>query len=132
MAEAKKLLRDEIPKAKASIGYENEHTLNLLTVYAKTLYMDKGNISELMEASMVLEDAEKVARRVLGPAHPLTVEMGNDMKRVGERMDELAKLAIAHSKNPSSSAGRAVKTFSLDQLSGLIDKLAVDSPALNK
>ena len=94
MAEAKKLLRDEIPKAKASIGYENEHTLNLLTVYAKTLYMDKGNISELMEASMVLEDAEKVARRVLGPAHPLTVEMGNDMKRVGERMDELAKLAI--------------------------------------
>ena len=126
------LLRDEIPKAKASIGYENEHTLNLLTVYAKTLYMDKGNISELMEASMVLEDAEKVARRVLGPAHPLTVEMGNDMKRVGERMDELAALAIAHSKNPSSSAGRAVKTFSLDQLSGLIDKLAVDSPALKK
>ena len=101
-------------------------------VYAKTLYMDKGNISELMEASMVLEDAEKVARRVLGPAHPLTVEMGNDMKRVGERMDELAALAIAHSKNPSSSAGRAVKTFSLDQLSGLIDKLAMDSPALNK
>ena len=94
--------------------------------------MDKGNISELMEASMVLEDAEKVARRVLGPAHPLTVEMGNDMKRVGERMDELAKLAIAHSKNPSSSAGRAVKTFSLDQLSGLIDKLAMDSPALMK
>ena len=104
----------------------------VLTVYAKTLYMDKGNISELMEASMVLEDAEKVARRVLGPAHPLTVEMGNDMKRVGERMDELAALAIAHSKNPSSSAGRAVKTFSLDQLSGLIDKLAMDSPALKK
>jgi hypothetical protein len=59
-------------------------------------------------------------------------EMGNDMKRVGERMDEIAALAIAHSKNPSSSAGRGVKTFSLDQLSGLIDKLAMDSPALNK
>ena len=104
----------------------------MVAVYAKALYMDKGNISELMEASMVLEDAEKVARRVLGPAHPLTVEIGNDIKRVGERMNELAELAIAHSKNPSSSAGRAVKTFSLDQLSGLIDKLAMDSPALKK
>ena len=104
----------------------------MVAVYAKALYMDKGNISELMEASMVLEDAEKVARRVLGPAHPLTVEMGNDMKRVGERMDELGELAVAHFKNPSSSTGRGVKTFSLDQLSGLIDKLAVDSPALNK
>ena len=68
----------------------------------------------------------------IGPAHPLTAEMGNDMKRVGERMDELAKLAIAHFKDPSSSAGRAKQTFSMDQLSGLIDKLAKDSPALNK
>ena len=42
-------------------------------MYATALYGDPcATLADLREAVMTLEDAERIARRVLGGAHPLT------------------------------------------------------------
>ncbi len=44
--------------------------------YAATLYVDaSATLDDLREAVSTLEDTERVARRVLGGAHPLTVDI---------------------------------------------------------
>ena len=44
--------------------------------YARALYKDDGaTLDDLREAVTTLEDAGRIARRVLGGAHPLTVEI---------------------------------------------------------
>ena len=41
--------------------------------------MDEGaTLNELREAVTTLEDTERIARRVLGGAHPLTTGIGED------------------------------------------------------
>ena len=45
---------------------------NARKVYARALYGDPGaTLDELREAVTTLEDTERIARRVLGGAHPL-------------------------------------------------------------
>ena len=42
--------------------------------YAQTLYWDPGaTLDDLREALRTLEETERIARRVFGGAHPLTV-----------------------------------------------------------
>ena len=52
-----------------------EQNLGLLWCYAVALYQDPATLDDLHEAVTTLEDLERTARRVLGGAHPLTVEM---------------------------------------------------------
>ena len=43
------------------------------SVYAETLYIDPGaTLADLREAVTTLEETERMARRVLGGAHPIT------------------------------------------------------------
>ena len=43
------------------------------SIYASALYNDPGaTLDDLREAVPTLEDTERIARRVLGGAHPLT------------------------------------------------------------
>ena len=43
---------------------------------AAALYNNTGaTLDDLREAATTLEDAERIARRVLGGAHPITVDM---------------------------------------------------------
>ena len=43
------------------------------TIYARSLYSDDdATLDDLREAVTTLEDTERIARRVLGGAHPLT------------------------------------------------------------
>ena len=43
------------------------------TIYAAALFDDTGaTLDDLREAVTTLEDAERIARRVLGGAHPIT------------------------------------------------------------
>jgi hypothetical protein len=50
-------------------------------VYAEALYKDTGaTLDDLREAVTTLEDAERIARRVFGGAHPLTVEIENEIR----------------------------------------------------
>ena len=50
--------------------------------YAGALYLDSGaTLDDLREAVTTLEDTERIARRVFGGAHPLTMGIECDLQR---------------------------------------------------
>ena len=70
--EAKALLRKMIPIARRVLGEGDETTLRMRWTRAQTLYEDDGaTLDDLHEAVTTLEDTDRIARRVLGGAHPL-------------------------------------------------------------
>ena len=71
--EAKVVLRKIIPMARRILGDGHILTLKMRKVYAKALYKDPAaTLDALREAVTTLEDTERIARRVLGGAHPTT------------------------------------------------------------
>ena len=51
--------------------------------YARTLYRAEGaTLDDLREAVTTLEETERIARRVLGGAHPLTTGIEGDLRSV--------------------------------------------------
>ena len=49
--------------------------------YAEALYKDTGaTLDDLREAVTTLEDAARIARRVLGPSHPTTEDIVLDLQ----------------------------------------------------
>ena len=67
------VLRKMTPVARDALGENAVITLKLRSVYAEALYEDPGaTLADLREAVTTLEDAERIARRVLGGAHPTT------------------------------------------------------------
>ena len=61
-----------IPVAQRVLGESNELTLQMRLLYA-AIYLDDGaTLDDLHEAVTTFEDLERIARRVLGGAHPLT------------------------------------------------------------
>ena len=72
-AEAKSLLRKMIPVSRRILGETHEITLTMRKIYARALFEDAGaTLGDLREAVTTLEDMERIARRVLGGAHPFT------------------------------------------------------------
>ena len=76
--EAKSLFRKTIPVARRILGDSDETTLTMRVNYAATLYSD-GVASELCEAATTLEDVKRIARRVLGGAHPLVARIEKNL-----------------------------------------------------
>jgi hypothetical protein len=75
--EAKSLLRKTAPVARRVLGDSEKLTLRMRLIYTKALYMDPGaTLDDLREAVTTIEDAERIARRVLGGAHPLVAQIG--------------------------------------------------------
>ena len=71
--EAKSLLRRILPVARRVLRESNTITLRMRNVYAAALYTDPtATLDDLREAVTTLEDVGRIARRVLGTAHPLT------------------------------------------------------------
>ena len=69
--QAKSLLRRTIPVARRVLGECDELTLRLRWIYAMALYRDDAaTLDDLCEAVTTLEDATRIARRVLGGTHP--------------------------------------------------------------
>ena len=65
--------------------------------YAQTLYGDPGaTLDDIREAVMTLEDTERTSRRMLGGAHPITVEVENNLRD--------ARAALRARETPSGSA----------------------------
>jgi len=90
-AEAKALLLKTIPVALRVLGEGHDHTLRIRTVYARALYDDPGaTLDDLREAVTMFDDIERIARRVLGGAHPLTSSIVDDLRdaRAGVRARE--------------------------------------------
>ena len=80
--EAKLLLRRTLPVARRVLGKGDHFTLLMRTNYAKALYDDPtATLGDLREALTSLVETERIARRVLGGAHPVTVEIGRTLQK---------------------------------------------------
>ena len=80
--EAKALLRRTMPVARRALGESNETALRMRGVYAVAFYEDPtATLDGLREAVATLEDAERIARRVFGGAHPLTKGIEGDLRK---------------------------------------------------
>ena len=72
--EAKSVLCKMIPVARRVLGGNHDFTLKMRMSYAMALYRDAdATLDDIREAVTTLEDAERIARRVLGDAHPTVV-----------------------------------------------------------
>ena len=72
--EAKALFRKMIPVARRLLGESHHLTLTMRWTYALTLYRaDGATLDDLCVAVTTLEETKRIARRVLGGAHPVTV-----------------------------------------------------------
>jgi hypothetical protein len=57
-------------------GENHELTIAMRMNYAETFYKDNGaTLDDLRQAVTTLEDTARIARRVFGGAHPLTVDI---------------------------------------------------------
>ena len=81
-AVAEFLLRKSVPVARRVMGTGNVNTLRLRWNYAMALYKDPGaTLDDLREAVATFEDSERIARRVFGDAHPLTVDIEDSLQK---------------------------------------------------
>jgi len=79
--EAKSLLRKTMPVARRVLGDTVQLTLKMRVCYAKALFRDpSATLDDLREAVNTLEDVGRTARRVLGGAHPLTVDIEKELR----------------------------------------------------
>ena len=70
-----------MPVARRVLGNNNETTIRIRWNYAEALYRNPAaTLDDLGEAVTTLEDTERTARRVLGGAHPLTVDIEDDLQ----------------------------------------------------
>ena len=85
--EARSLLRKTIPVARRVLRDNDRLTLVMRVVYAAAIYDDPGaTLHDLREAVTTLEDAEWIARRVLGGAHPHTEGFGRNLLEARARL----------------------------------------------
>jgi hypothetical protein len=95
--EAKALLRKMLPVARRVLGNNDQVTLMMRGCYAEALCRDPAaTLDDLREAVETLEDLERIARRVLGGAHPLTMGIGRDLQK--------SRAALRAHETPPSSA----------------------------
>ena len=84
-----------MPVAQRILGENHQFTHQMSAVYAEALYKDDGaTLDDLREAVTTLEDAERIARRVLGGAHPFTTAIEEDLRN--------ARAALRARETPSS------------------------------
>ena len=79
--EAKALLRKILPVARRVLGESDTLKLTMRWNYARALNEDPAAThGDLREAVNTLEETEQTARRVLGGAHPLTMDIEYDLR----------------------------------------------------
>ena len=92
-----------LPAARRVIGNSHEFTLEMRINYARALYGDPGaTLDDLREAVTTIEDAGRIARRVFGGAHPITVAMEKSLRNA--RAALRARETPPPSLSPSESA----------------------------
>ncbi len=70
------------PVAQRVLGENIETTLRMKWTYAQSLYKDPdATLDDVSEAVETLEDADRIARRVLGGAHPITARMEGTLQK---------------------------------------------------
>ena len=92
------MLRRTVPVARRVLGDSNNTTIRIRWHYARALVLDTGPaLDHLREGVTALEDIERIARRVLGGGHPLTVDIE------GELRDVRAALRARETPSPGSA-----------------------------
>ena len=95
--ESRPLMRKALPAARRVLGESHQFTLTMTLTYAEALYRDNdATLDDLREAVGTLEDAGRIAQRVLGGAHPVTVEIEENLQD--------ARAALRARETPSGSA----------------------------
>ena len=75
-------MRKSIPVARRVLGESNDITLRLKKIYGRALHEDPGaTLDDLREAVTMLEDAARIARRVLGPSPPATEDTVHSLQK---------------------------------------------------
>ena len=93
--EARSMLRKTLPVAQRALGESDSTTLKMRWVYAGALYEDPdATLDDLREAVATLEDAGRIARRVLGGAHPTTAGLEGCLRNAR------AKLRVRETLSP--------------------------------
>jgi tetratricopeptide (TPR) repeat protein len=78
---ARALMRKTIPVARRVLGENHDLRLVLPWAYARALYLDiDATLDDLREAVSTLEDADQIARRILGGAHPDVVGIEESLR----------------------------------------------------
>ena len=78
--EAKELLRKTTPVARRVLGENDQLMLHLRTIYATASYYDPdATLGDLRESVKTLEDTARIARRVMGGAHPFLESIERDL-----------------------------------------------------
>ena len=86
--EAKALFRKMIPVARRLLGESHHLTLTMRWTYALTLYRaDGATLDDLCVAVTTLEETKRIARRVLGGAHPLTKALETALQNTRAALD---------------------------------------------
>ena len=89
-----------MPVARRVLGENASLTLVMRWTFAMALYNDTGaTLEDLREAATTLEDAERIARRVFGGAHPRTVGIEAALRNAR------AALRVRETPPPSSPSG---------------------------
>ena len=85
--EARALLRKTMPVARHILGEGHRLTLKMRTTYARALYLDTdATLDDIREAVTTLEDAGRIARRVLGTQHPTAKDTRGTLERARRRL----------------------------------------------
>ena len=97
--EARLLMRKWMPVARRVIGDNDRLMLKMRRLYAEALYRDdSATLDDLHEAATTLEEAERIARRVFGIAHPLVADFELVLRRAQ------AALRARETPSPAESA----------------------------
>ena len=79
--EAKALLRKMLPVARRVLGNNDQVTLMMGGCYAEALCRDPAaTLDDLREGVTTIEENLRIARRVLGGAHPATAGIESDLR----------------------------------------------------
>ena len=71
-----------MPVARRVLNEGNDLKVMMQWAYARALYEDTGAVlDDLREAVTMLEETARIARRVLGGAHPLTMAIERDLRK---------------------------------------------------
>ena len=90
-------MRKTMPVAQRVLGESHQLTLRMRGVYAVAFYEDPAaTLDDLREAVTTLEDADRIARRVLGGAHPIAKGIENTLRD--------ARAALRARETPPGSA----------------------------
>ena len=79
--EANVLLSKLIPAARRVFGNSHELTLMMRANHGRMLYLDTAaTLDDLREAVRTLEETERTARRVMGSANPVTMQIEQSLQ----------------------------------------------------